>query len=191
MGIRSLFSFRLSRRAPSDPAPFQGVGVYFTSEVHAASGTVGADPTALVEALATILDYQQRIIGESGGIVEQFVGDCVIAYWTPDDLENVLPRVSQAAGRIIREKPPVARLGYRLAVHFCAADLVGAFFGPANASRFQIMGQARSRAESLPRSIPGQDCVLTDPDTVASMPLPLCNAYLPISTTAYALTLRP
>ncbi len=171
------------------PGPFQGVGVYFTSEVHSARSNGHFAPIVLVEVLANLLDYQQRIIEESDGIVEQFVGDCVVAFWPPSDMNILLPRVNRAAQRIIREKPVIANLDYRIAIHYCASELARAFFGSSIAFRFQVIGRSRSRLDALPRSIPGQDCALTDADTVAAMSLELRAIYQPFSTTAYAMKL--
>ena len=161
------------------PGPFEGVGVYFTSELHDVTSAGRLSPAGLVSALADLLGYQQHIIEGADGTVEQFIGDCIVAFWAPSDLKVVLPRVTEAAQRIVSRKPPVDGLQYRISIRFSAAELIGAFFGPPTASRFQVIGRARSRAEALPRGTRGTDCVMTDGHTVEAMPPELQCMFTP------------
>jgi hypothetical protein len=118
---------------PPKPRPFSGIGVYLTSEVHSARSSRGRlSPVALVDALAGILEYQSAIIEAHGGFIEQFVGDCVVAYWEPGDPAPTANSAYAAAKKILRGKVDIAGLEFRLRVNFSLADMAGAFFGPAS-----------------------------------------------------------
>lgn len=180
--------FRRKDRSDESAArrgPFEGVGVYLTTEVHSVKSRSVFDPAALVHVQSEILGYQQRIIEEECGSLEQFVGDCVAAYWPPSGLKHIVRQADRAVHRIVREKPAVAGLEYRLSIRFCASDLAGAFFGAGTAFRFQVIGRARSRAEALPRSIPGEDCAFTDRDTFSVMPAEVRTSYVSHGSTAF------
>ena len=170
------------------PQTFSGVGVYFTSEVHSVRSAQGyVAPQKLIDAVASILGYQLAIIESCGGTIEQFVGDCVLAYWRPADLPTLLASVRDAGTRIILEKVTIPDLDFRLRVNFCAAEMAGAFFGPDSGRRFQVVGRARDRTNALPRFSPGIDCIFTDADTVAAMPADTRSAFVPLSPTVFSL----
>lgn len=172
------------------PMNFAGVGVYLTSEVHSVRSAQGhIAPQKLIDALASVLGYQSAIIEAHGGIVEQFVGDCVIAYWMPQDLPAMVCSARGAAMSIIREKVRISELDFRLRVNFCAAELAGAFFGPASGRRFQVIGRARDRTDALPRFSPGVDCIFTDADTVAAMPVDMRATFAAQSATVFTFQL--
>lgn len=173
---------------PAQPTAFSGFGVYLTSEVHSVRSTSGfPNPQQLVDALARILGYQLAIIEAQGGVVEQFVGDCVIAYWRPADSKAMLDSVHTATTRVIREKVKIPNLDFRLRVGFCASDMAGAHFGPESARRFQVVGRARDRANALPRFSPGSDCIFTDADTIAAMSADARAAFTAFSPTVFSL----
>lgn len=159
--------------------------MFLTTQVHSVKSSGKLSPEALIHLSSRILDYQQRIIAEAGGIIEQFVGDCVVAYWPPADLQHIIRQVDGAVQRIVREKVVIPDLEYRLAIRFSASDIAGAFFGPATAFRFQVVGRARSRTEALPGPVMGEGCVFTDPDTVELMPEEIRASYMPFGPTVY------
>jgi class 3 adenylate cyclase len=173
---------------PPEPRPFSGIGVYLTSEVHSARSSRGRiSPVALVDALAGILEYQSAIIESHGGIIEQFVGDCVVAYWEPGDPTPTANSAYEAAKKILRGKSDIAGVEFRLRVNFSLADMAGAFFGPASGRRFQVIGKARDRANGLPRFSPGADCIFTDAETMAQLPDPARAELTPFGPKVYSL----
>lgn len=177
--------------APPPPKAFSGVGVYLISEVHSVRSASGhLAPQGLIDALASILSYQLAIIEANGGIVEQFVGDCVIAYWVPAESQTMLASVREAARRIVREKVKIPDLEFSLRVSFCASEMAGAYFGPESGRRFQIVGRARDRANALPRLSPGADCTFTDADTVAVMPDDARAEFAALSPTVFSLKVQ-
>lgn len=180
--------FKPQKTKPTEPhrGPFNGIGVYLDSDVHSVRNSIGEfSPEALIKIQASILDFQHRIVEESGGIVGQFIGDCITAYWPSSDLEVTLRAVTDAVEQIIREKVTIPGIEYRLVIRFCAAELMGAFFGSSNASRFQVIGKARSRTESISMNIPGQDCVFTDVHTYQTMPEDIKTKFEPTSSSVY------
>lgn len=174
--------------APPHRGPFNGIGVYLDSDVHSVRNSIGEfSPESLINMQASILDFQHRIVEESGGNVGQFIGDCITAYWPSSDLEVTLRTVTGAVERIILEKVTVPGIEYRLVIRFCAAELMGDFFGSSTAFRFQVIGKARSRTESIKLSIPGRDCVFTDTHTYQIMSEDMKPMFAPAAASVYVM----
>lgn len=180
----------IDKTAPPAPQPFTGVGVYLTSEIHSAkcaSGRMSAEK--LISAMASILDYQMAIIESNGGLIEQFVGDCIVAYWSPADPAMLVRAVRESAARISREKVTIDNLEFDLRITFCVAEMAGAYFGRPPGARFQIVGKARDRAARLLAFSPPGDWLITDVDTVALMPEPRRAEFTQTGSTSYSLQL--
>jgi class 3 adenylate cyclase len=171
--------------------PFMGEGVFFSSDVHSVAPRKGnLSPIGLIEVLAAILDYQKTIVQEQGGLIEQFVGGCVIAYWPPSSGAAMVEAAFETGARLVREKVEVAELDYCIRVKFVASELAGAFFGSKTTFRYQVVGKARDRANELPNLSDGKDCVLTNQDTLGKLPLPVQNRFTLIKSAVFALNLE-
>jgi len=92
-----------------------------------------------------------------------------------------------AAERLVTEKVKIAGLDYRVSVKFVAAELAGAFFGPASAHRFQVVGKARDRTFNLPTLGNGNDGVLTNEDTLGKLPRSVQLRFAEIAPAVFAL----
>ena len=179
-----------SASTQSKPSTFSGCGVYLTTEVHSARYTTGPfSPSHLIESLSRILGYQSAVIEKHGGHIEQFVGDCIVAYWRPSDPTNLATCARHAAEELIRGKMKVQDLVYSLRIGFAVAELAGAYFGPVSRERFQVIGKARDRANHLPRFLVANDFIVTDAQTWVAMPVATRTGFVAFGPAAYALQL--
>jgi class 3 adenylate cyclase len=166
--------------------PFSGIGAYLTADLHSVRASSGfSTPDKLIDMLKLLLDHELRIVEAEGGTIEQFVGDAVIAYWLPSNTGKLALAVSRVATRLVREKIPIPDLTYRLRVQFAIGELAGAYFGPAHAQRFQVIGKARERAKAVSSFTPGKDCILTDAATFLLLPDTARAAFSAVNESVY------
>ncbi len=142
-----------------------------TSEIHSVRSATGQlSPGELIAALGKILGYQQALIENSGGSIDQFVGDCVLAYWRPAPENHSVARAVATAAQIIREKPHVPGLEFNVRINFAQDELTGAYFGPKSAQRFQVVGRARDQLSDLPRLGGPVDYAIISKETFEALP---------------------
>ena len=149
------------------PGEFQGVSCVLLSDV--ASIALLAErlpPARLIDALRDILEIQQQAILRHGGIVEQFVGNSVIAYWRPAEPRLLAATAFAVAQEIVTTKIETAELDGQLKASFSVNECAGAFFGHNTVFRFQVIGRARTRAERvMNESLRAQPSVAVDAET--------------------------
>jgi class 3 adenylate cyclase len=173
---------------PPKIAPFTGEGVYFVTDVHSVrSLNEHLSPAKLVQALAAILDYQTSIIQDQGGMIEQFAGGCVIAYWPPSSGLGLVDAACGAATRLMAEKVKVPDFEYCVRVKFVASELTGATFGAAASFRYQVVGKARERTNALPNLFTGKDSVVTNADTFGKMSSAIRSQFVESDSAVFSL----
>ena len=151
------------------PGEFQGVGCVLLSDIASIALLAGMLPPArLIKTLGEILEFQQQAILRHGGIVEQFVGNSVIAYWRPADPKQLAAKAFVAAQEILTTKIETAELNGQLKVSFSVNECAGAFFGHDTFFRFQVIGRARGRAERvMNESLRARSSAAVDAETFA------------------------
>ncbi len=125
----------------------------------------------VVKAVSRILNYQIAIVERRGGSIEQCVGDCVLAYWKPGDLEKLAVNAYETACQLVAEKPSFPNLTFYLRIHFVAGEIAGAHFGSHASRQFQVVGHARDLANKLPKVGGSADYVATNLATFETLPV--------------------
>jgi len=114
-----------------------------------------------------VLSYQTETIVRFGGIIDQFVGGCVVAYWPPKSMPQAVSAASAAAMALMK-KNQVGSVCFDMRVSFCAADLAVAALGPAGRQSVQVVGRAYTRANSMQSQILGGG-IITNAETFLMM----------------------
>jgi class 3 adenylate cyclase len=176
------------------PAPvvFEGVGGVLISDLAAFQAFVlQVPPARLVELMAEILGVQEAIILRHGARIEQFVGDCVLAYWPPAEPAQIAAQALAAARELAATRLQHAEFRCHLKVGFAVAECAGAFLGSAPNARFQVIGRARSRAEHAVRTLGRQGGAATDEATHALFGAPEAAGWERIASGSYLLRNPP
>ncbi len=155
-----------------ETAVFQGrAGVLVADVAEFASSLSSVSPSLLVDGLGKVLSEQQSVIVRHGGVIEQFVGCAVLAYWPPADPAVIATQMLASSMELIALNLKTAEFTCRLKVSFSVNECAGAFFGPASGRRFQVIGRARDLAEeTMNRSLGTQAGLAIDRDTHALLP---------------------
>jgi adenylate cyclase len=137
------------------PGSFTGVGTVFMSDViNVAKLTEQLGPLDLIGVLNRHLEHVTNTIEKHKGVVIQFNGYAVLAFWHP---EHSSPNHAQLAFDASREvlstlPEPITsqtRLTYDVDIVLGTGDITGAFFGPSSCFRFQVVGKGMSIADCL------------------------------------------
>jgi class 3 adenylate cyclase len=161
--IKALFA----KKQPS-PEHITGIGVVLISDQCSARSMSGhLSPETLLNVMKDVLSYQTETIVRFGGIIDQFVGSCVVAYWPPKSMPQAVSAASAAAVALMK-KNQVGSVCFDMRVSFCASDLAVAALGPAGRQRVQVIGRAYTRANSMQSQILGGG-IITNVETLSMM----------------------
>jgi class 3 adenylate cyclase len=161
--IKALFA-----KKQASPEHVTGVGVVLISDQCSARSMSGyLSPEALLSVMKDVLSYQTETIVRFGGIIDQFVGGCVVAYWPPKSMPQAVSAASAAAMALMK-KNQVGSVCFDMRVSFCAADLAVAALGPAGRQSVQVVGRAYTRANSMQSQILGGG-IITNAETFLMM----------------------
>jgi class 3 adenylate cyclase len=167
--LKRLFSRETNATAESgERLEFQGTACVMVSGL-TIFGAVSErlSPVQAVQLISDCTDRQLRIIERHGGKVEQFVGGSVVAYWLPDVPHSLASHATAAAREIVGALPINLPVECRLKVGFSVAECARAVLGPTSSFRIQVVGRARSRAETAFRSLSFQHGIAVNPETFA------------------------
>ena len=163
--IKALFG----KEKELQPECFTGVGVVLISDLCAARLLdAPLSPADLVEAMKEVLSFQTETIRRFGGVIDKYVGGCVVAYWPPKMMPEAVSAANSAALALVKKKG-AGRVNFEMRVSFSAAAFSVAAFGPAGRQRIQLIGRAFERANSMQGKLPSGG-ILTDAETLLSLP---------------------
>jgi adenylate cyclase len=133
--------------------PFTGTGTVMLTDIRSLNSTVRLEPLAIVEALKRYQRLVCGIIEAHQGIVHQFVGDAVLAYWHPRHTDPNYAQLAFDAACAVLDAMPAhlaeQALRYDVMIVLGTGELKGAEFGPIR--QFQIIGKGMAVAERLSR----------------------------------------
>ncbi len=151
-----------------DPECFVGLGVVLISDlcnVHLLAERL--TPIELVKLTNRTLEMQTKIIRRHGGIIDKYIGGCVVAYWPPKLMPGAVSAASLAAVELSHQSK-LRRISFNVRVSFAAAEFMVAAFGPAGRQRFQAVGRAYERADTMLKRL-REGGVMTDAETLGML----------------------
>jgi adenylate cyclase len=136
-----------------EPEPFAGTGTVMLADIRSLSSTVRLEPLAVIDALKRYQRLLCGIIEAHQGIIHQFVGDAIFAYWHPRHAEPNHAQLAFDAACAIVDAMPAHLAGnelrYDIMLVLGTGELKGAEFGPIR--QFQIIGKGMAVADRLAR----------------------------------------
>jgi adenylate cyclase len=152
------------------PESFAGTGTVMLTDIRSLSSTARLEPQAVVDFVSRHQRLLCGIIEAHQGIVHQFVGDAILAYWHPRHTDPNHAQLAFDAGRAILDAMPAhlaaTELRYDVTIVLGTGELRGAEFGPIR--QFQIIGKGMAVAERLSRfNAPGGSSIRMSQYTTA------------------------
>jgi class 3 adenylate cyclase len=129
-------------------------------------------PVELVERLSRATTAMVTAVEKNGGIVHQYVGGSLIAYWPPEKMPAAARDAIGAAVEI------VVAFGVSVAVGISVADLAVSVVGAGSAGRSMLVGPAYQRAEETIRTSSGGR-VAVDMETLRALPADIRVRFVP------------
>jgi class 3 adenylate cyclase len=134
--------------------PFTGVGTVMLTDVRAWSSPGLLDPKEVIGIIYRHHCLVKEAIQAHLGVVHQFVGDAVFAYWHPQHTAPNHAQLAFDASRAILDALPSHLAGeqvsYDVIIVLGTGEMTGAEFGPIR--QFQIIGKAMAVAERISRT---------------------------------------
>jgi len=151
--------------------PFKGVGTVFISDLIGFENiSENISPERLVELLHKYLTLQHEIIEDHKGIVIQYEGDTVFAFWHPENKQPNHAQLAFDASKkiILAIKENIHNYSDRplsISISLGTDIIAGDFFS--SLKRFQIVGPAYNIAETLLKyRDTGNPCILFSSNTI-------------------------
>ncbi len=134
---------------------FTGVGTILTCDVASLASSLSATPQFLVKKLKRYQQLVQTAIDARSGVVSQYVGAAVLAYWHPQHLDpNHAQLAFDASCDILKSWHEDAQANdapnWSLNIVLGTGDMAGTVFGPTR--QFQIIGMAAAVADRIYKS---------------------------------------
>lgn len=135
------------------PTPFTGIGTVLLADITTISRIAERmGPEGLIESLNRHLDHVVSVVEKHSGVILQYVGDAVLAFWHPSHTAPNHAQLAFDAAREILESLPrlMAKhhsIAYDMEVILGTGPMAGDFFGPMK--QYQIVGAAMATATRL------------------------------------------
>jgi adenylate cyclase len=146
-------STAIGGEAAPEIEPFSGAGSVLLLDVanFTQLASDGLSPADLVVVVNAHLQHVSAIIVKHGGVIHQYIGDAVMAYWLESEAAENHAQLAVRAARELLAHPCPDNLpgGMRLTLDLSigTGEMVGTHFGPIR--QFQIVGAAYSVANRL------------------------------------------
>ncbi len=128
-------------------------------------------PVELIERLSRVTGTMIAAVEQNGGIVHQYVGGSLVAYWPPEKMPAAVGAAIGAAAEI------VAACGATASVSVSVADLAISDVGAGAARRSVLVGAAHHRAEATIR-VSSAGTVAVDSETLRSLPVDIGDRFV-------------
>ncbi len=135
------------------PKKFSGVGTVFSSSIVNISMILEQlGPMDLIDNLKRYLDHVTSVIEKYGGVVLQFEGDAVLAFWYPTNNNPSHAQLAfDAACEVIEKCPALVHTqkntSFDVNIVLSTGDIAGNFFG--SNKQFQVIGTAMAITDRL------------------------------------------
>jgi class 3 adenylate cyclase len=129
-------------------------------------------PVELIERLNRVTTTMIAAVERNGGIVHQYVGGSLVAYWPPEKMPAAVGAAIGTADEV------VAACGDSVAVSVSVADLAISGVGSGPARRPVLLGAAHHRAEATIR-VSSAGTVAVDSETLRSLPADISDRFVP------------